>query len=291
MNVGSWMAAAVPMAMQIGLKIVGAIVLYIIGRWLIGIAIRLTSRVLTARKLDPTLQHYIANILAVVLNVVLVVAILGYFGVETTSFAALLAGVGLAVGAAWAGLLSNFAAGAFLIIFRPYKVGDYVIVAGGVEGTISEIGLFNTTLLSPDNAAIVVGNAKVSGDTIRNYSANAYRRVERTAQLAFGVDPLDAMARLKPALAAIPNVVADPPPAVEILDFNALGTVLAVRPYCHTDHYWQVYFDTNKLITATFGTAHYPPPYAVQEYRNGGRFPRADTLDLASAEESKLAPH
>jgi small conductance mechanosensitive channel len=268
MNVGGWMTAAVPMAMQIGLKITGAIVLYIIGRWLIGIAIRLTSRVLTARNFDSTLQRYIANILAVVLNVVLVVAILGYFGVETTSFAALLAGVGLAVGAAWAGLLSNFAAGAFLIIFRPYKVGDYVIVAGGVEGTIKEIGLFNTTLLAPDNAAIVVGNAKVSGDTIRNFSTHEYRRVERTAQLAFGVDPLDAIARLKPALAVIPNVVADPPPAVEILDFNNLGTVLAVRPYCHADHYWQVYFDTNRLITATFGTAHYPPPYMVQEYRN-----------------------
>ena len=114
MDVGGWMTAAVPMVMQIGLKIVGAIVLYMIGRWLISAAIGLISRVLTARNFDPTLQRYIANILAVVLNVVLVVAILGYFGVETTSFAALLAGVGLAVGAAWSGLLSNFAAGAFL---------------------------------------------------------------------------------------------------------------------------------------------------------------------------------
>ena len=271
MNVGGWMAAAVPMVMQIGLKVNGAIVLYLIGRWLIGLAIGLTTRVLTARNFDPTLQRYIANILAVVLNVVLVVAILGYFGVETTSFAALLAGVGLAVGAAWAGLLANFAAGAFLIIFRPYKVGDYVVVAGGVEGTIKEIGLFNTTLLAPDNAAIVVGNAKVSGDIIRNFSTHDYRRVERTAQLAFGVDPLDAIARLKPALAAIPNVVKDPPPAVEILDFNGMGTVLAVRPYCHTDHYWQVYFDTNRLITATFGIAGYSPPYVVQEHRNVGR--------------------
>ncbi len=272
MNIEGWMTAAVPMVMQIGLKIVGAIVLYVIGRWLIGIAVGLTTRVLTARNFDSTLQRYIANILAVVLNVVLVVAILGYFGVETTSFAALLAGVGLAVGAAWAGLLSNFAAGAFLIIFRPYKVGDYVIVASGVEGTITEIGLFNTTLLAPDNVAVVVGNAKVSGDTIRNFSAHACRRVDRTAQLAFGVDPLDAIARLRPGLAAIANVVADPPPAVEILDFNNLGTVLAVRPYCHTDHYWQVYFDTNRLITATFGTAHYPPPYVIQNtvMSNGG---------------------
>ena len=91
--------------------------------------------------------------------------------------------------------------------------------------------------------------------------------MDRTAQLAFGVEPLDAIARLKPALAAIPNVVAEPTPDVEILDFNAMGTLLAVRPYCHTSNYWQVYFDTNKLIAATFGTAGYPAPYVVQEHR------------------------
>jgi small conductance mechanosensitive channel len=216
-----------------------------------------------ARNFDPTLQRYIASILAVVLNIVLVVAILGFFGIETTSFAALLAGVGLAVGAAWSGLLSNFAAGAFLIIFRPYKVGDYVI-GGGVEGTVTEVGLFNTIITSPDNVQTIVGNAKVSGDVVKNFSTHPYRRVDRTAQLAFGVNPLDAIALLQPALAAIPHVLADPAPVVEILDFNERGTVLAVRPFCHTDHYWQVYFDTNKLIAASFGSAGYAPPFLIQ---------------------------
>jgi small conductance mechanosensitive channel len=267
MEMTNWMATAVPILTSVGLKIIGAIVLYMVGRWLIGFAISMMQRVLTARNFDPTLQRYIANILAVVLNIVLVVAILGYFGVETTSFAALLAGVGLAIGAAWSGLLGNFAAGAFLIIFRPYKVGDYV-VAGGVEGTVTEIGLFNTTITSPDNVVTIVGNNKVSGDTIKNFSTHSYRRVDRTAQLAFGVDPLDAIARLKPLLADIPNVVADPAPDVEIIDFNAMGTVLAVRPYCHTSHYWQVYFDTNKLIAATFGQAGYTAPYIIQANRD-----------------------
>lgn len=263
MDMSNWMSTAVPIVTAIGLKIVGAIILYMVGRWLISFAISIVSRVLMARNFDPTLQRYIANILSVLLNIVLVVAILGYFGVETTSFAALLAGVGLAIGAAWSGLLGNFAAGAFLIIFRPYKVGDYVI-AGGVEGTIIEIGLFNTTITSPDNVVTIVGNGKVSGDTIKNFSAHDYRRVDRTAQLAFGVDALDAIARLKPALAAIANVVTTPSPDVEIIDFNERGTVLAVRPYCHTSHYWQVYFDTNKLIAATFGAAGFPPPYTVE---------------------------
>lgn len=268
MDIAGWWAAAAPILTNIGIKVLGGIVLYMVGRWLISFAIRLFSRVLTARNFDPTLQRYIANILGVALNIVLVVAILGYFGVETTSFAALVVGLGLAIGAAWSGLLANFAAGAFLIIFRPYKVGDYV-QAGTVEGTVTEIGLFNTTITSPDNVSVIVGNSKVSGEIIKNYSAFPYRRVERTAQLAFGVDPLEAIALLKPGLRAIPNVVADPPPDVEILDFNTLGTVLAVRPYCHTDHYWQVYFDTNRAIRETFAGAGYPAPEQLVLVRSG----------------------
>lgn len=268
MDIQTWWASAAPILTAIALKIVGAVVLYMIGRWLIGFAIKMLSRLLTARNFDPTLQRYLANVLGVALNIVLVVAILGYFGVETTTFAALVVGLGLAIGAAWSGLLANFAAGAFLIIFRPYKAGDYVL-AGGVEGTVTEIGLFNTTITSPDNVAVIVSNAKVSGEVIKNFSAFPYRRVERTAQLAFGVEPMAAIALLKAGLASIPNVAADPRPDVEILDFNPLGTLLAVRPYCHTDHYWQVYFDTNKLIAETFGTAGYPAPYVVEEHRDG----------------------
>src|SRR5271168_1317744 len=142
MDVHGWWDAAAAIITAVGFKIIGAAVLYFIGRKLISVAVGLLSRLMGARSFDPTLQRYIVNILSVGLNVVLVVAILGYFGVETTSFAALLAGVGLAIGAAWSGMLANFAAGAFLIIFRPYKVGDYV-VAAGVEGTVEEIGLFN----------------------------------------------------------------------------------------------------------------------------------------------------
>ena len=138
----------------------------------------------------PTLIRYLISFLTIALNIVLVVAILGYFGLETTSFAALLAGAGLAIGAAWAGLLSNFAAGAFLLMFRPFKVGDYIL-AGGVEGTVHEIGLFTTTIHTPDNVVTIVGNTKIFGDNIKNYSANPYRRVELVAQLAHSVDPAD----------------------------------------------------------------------------------------------------
>jgi small conductance mechanosensitive channel len=245
----------------VGLKVAGALALFVVGRWLIRLAVRVMTAALDRQRIDPTLQRYIANIVNVALNIVLVVAILGYFGVETTSFAALVAAMGIAIGAAWGGLLANFAAGAFLIVLRPFKVGDYV-KAGGSEGTVTEIGLFATTIVTGDNVTTFVGNNKIFSDTIQNFSANPYRRVDRLAQLAHGVDVHDAIRRLKESLVAIPNIARNPPPDVEIVDFNERGAVLAVRPYTHTDHYWQVYFDTNRAISDTFGAAGYPVPEA-----------------------------
>ena len=243
----------------LGLKIVGAIIAWIIGRALIKFGVRLMTAALNRQPIDATLTRYLGNIVNVGLTVALIVALLGYFGVETTSFAALVAGIGVAIGAAWAGLLSNFAAGAFLVMLRPFKVGDYVKVAG-MEGTVREIGIFSTTIEAADHVIAFVGNNKIFSDTIHNYSASPLRRVERTAQLAHGVDVKDAVARLKDAVSKISNVSRTPVPLVEIVDFNTRGPVLAVRPYTHNDNYWQVYFDTNRAIAETFGEAGYPVP-------------------------------
>ena len=259
MNMSQIIDTATVQLTSFGLKVAGAIAVWIVGRYLIALAVRLVSAALTRQQVDPTILRYLGNIITVTLNIILVIAILGYFGVETTSFAALVAAAGIAIGAAWAGLLANFAAGAFLIVLRPFKVGDYV-KAGGVEGTVTEIGLFASTILTPDNVSTFIGNNKIFGDTVQNFSSSAYRRVDRLAQLAHSVDPGDAIARLKVALAAIPNVEQTPAPDVEIIDFNERGPVLAVRPYTHTRHYWQVYFDTNRAISATFGAAGYPVP-------------------------------
>jgi small conductance mechanosensitive channel len=227
--------------------------------------------VLAARNLDLTLQCYIANILGVVLNTPLVVAILGYFGLQTTSFAALLAGVGLATGTAWSGLLASFSAGAFLIIFRPYKVGADV-EAGGVRGTVVEIGTFNTVIKNPFNGLTIVGNGKITGETLKYYGGNPYRRVDRAMQLARGVDPLPVIDALRPRIAAIPNVLADPTPIIETHDFNELGTGLAVQPFCHTSHDWQVWYDTNRAIVETGEALTPPPPFALERE---GMFERA----------------
>jgi small conductance mechanosensitive channel len=249
------------------LKIVGAIAAWIIGRWLIGLATRLMGKALErANKLDATLITYLKSIVSVGLTVILILSILGIFGVQTTSFAALLAGAGLAIGAAWSGMLGNFAAGLFLQVLRPYKVGDF-INAGGTLGTVKELGLFATTVLTPDNVLTVVGNNKVFGDNIQNFSAEPFRRVDCVAKVANSVDVQDAMARLRPAIAAIPNVRTDPAPDIEILEFTPEGPKLCVRPYTHTDHYWQVYFDTHKAIVNTFGAAGYPVPETPVAHR------------------------
>jgi small conductance mechanosensitive channel len=214
---------------------------------------------MTKQKIDPTVTRYIQNGVAALLNIILVIAILSFFGVETTSLAALIAAAGVAIGLAWSGLLSNFAAGVFLVILQPMKVGDFVS-AGGVTGTVHEIGLFASSIDTLDNVRNIIGNGKIFGDVIQNFSTNPYRRVELTAQLAHGVDVHAAMAMLKKAIAGIPNVMTAPAPDVEILTFNLAGPVLAVRPYCNNKDYWQVYFDTNRLIKETFTAAAFEVP-------------------------------
>src|SRR5512139_2830129 len=197
----------------------------------------------------------------ILMKILVLIAVFGVLGIETTSFAALIAAIGIAIGAAWAGLLSNFAAGIFLMTLRPFKVGDMITV-GGVTGDVREIGLFVTALDTVDNIRVYVGNNKIFSDSIQNYSTNAYRRVDLKAQIAHSVNPYDAIKRLSERVAKIPNVMPSPAPSVEVLDFNPLGTVIAVRPFCANAHYWQVYFDTNKAIVDVCGEAGYAVPEA-----------------------------
>jgi len=262
LNLGAAWATAQTMITAVGLQVLGAIVIYIIGRWVIGFVLRGLQKLLVREKFDPTLSRFMGNTLAVVLNLILVLVILGNFGVQTTSFAALLAGAGLAIGAAWSGLLANFAAGVLLIVLRPFKVGDF-ITAGGTTGTVREVGLFVTTILTPDNVHTFVGNNKLFSDNIQNFSSNAYRRVELTAQIADEADPHQAIAAISQRIGKIPNVLQTPAPNVAILSFSPAGPVLAVRPYCSNDNYWQVYFDTNMAIRDTLCCSPFPAPVPV----------------------------
>ena len=247
MDVNTLVASATATLIAVGWKVAGALLLWLVGRWLIAFAIRLVDRALANQRFDATLSRYLQTGLSVLLNVALIVAILGFFGVETTTFAALLAAGGIAIGVAWGGLLSNFAA-----------------------GTVDAIGLFGTTFNTPDNVLTIVGNNKIFSDTIQNYSANPYRRVDLTATINNAVDHHVAMRLLKERLGRIPNVLTTPPPEVDVLQFTPAGPLLCVRPYCANQHYWQVYFDTNRLIRETFGEAGFPAP--VPSYALTGGF-------------------
>ncbi len=253
-------------ASELAIKILAAIAFWVVGRWLIGRVIGVMQAAMNRNHVDPTLTKYLGSIIAIALNVTLVLGILGYFGIQTTSFAAILAGAGLAIGAAWSGLLGNFAAGAFMLVLRPFKEGDFVSV-GGVVGTVRELGLFGTVIVTPDNVLTIVGNGKIFGDTIQNFSVLPLRRVERVAQLANGVDALDAIRRLKDAVAQIPNVSKEMPPEVNLLDIKLEGPQIAVRPYTHTDNYWQVYFDTNEAIVRVCKEAGWPAPSALHQFK------------------------
>jgi small conductance mechanosensitive channel len=182
MDLDAIVKQATQIAIEMVPKVAGAIVLWLAGRWLIRLALGGVGRALSRQGVDPTVARYAQTSLGVVLNVALIVALLGFFGVETTTFAALVAAGGVAIGVAWGGLLANFAAGAFLIVLRPFKVGD-MVSAGGVTGQVEAIGLFGTTINTPDNVLTIVGNNKIFSDTIQNYSANPYRRVDLVATI------------------------------------------------------------------------------------------------------------
>lgn len=246
-------------ALAVAVKVAAALAFWLIGRWLIGHVVRLAQAAMSRRQTDPTLIEYLGSMLAVVLNIALALGILGYFGIETTSFAALIAGAGVAIGVAWSGMLGNFAAGAFMLVLRPYKVGDSVTLAG-VSGTVRELGLFATTVVTPDHVLTIIGNGKVFGDTIQNFSTLPHRRVDRTVQLAVGVDPAEAMARIAAVVSQVPNVLATPAPEVNLLETNLSGPVIAVRPYATEANYWQVTFDVNAAIAALGRDAGWPAP-------------------------------
>ncbi len=247
--------------MPAGLRVLAAIAIWVIGGWLIKGVLAALGRAMRLRHVDPTLTRYADSFVRVALKLGLFLGILGFLGVETTSFAALIAAAGVAIGVAWSGLLSNFAAGVFLVVLRPFKVGDLILVAT-ITGTVREIGLFGTTLDTSDGARVLIGNNKLFSDSIVNYSANATRRVDLVVQLAHGVDPESAMRALRTAIGALPQVVKDPPLLVEILEFNASGTLIAVRPHAANADYWPLYFAANKAISELAQAERWPIPEA-----------------------------
>jgi small conductance mechanosensitive channel len=236
---------------EYGPSVVGALAILVIGYFVAKILTALVRRALNRAGVDETLVKFAGNIAQRGLMVMVVIAGLERLGVNTTSFAAVLAAAGLAVGLAFQDSLSNFASGVLVIVFRPFSVGDFV-EAGGVSGTVEEVQIFTTVLKTPDNKRVIVGNSAVTAGSITNYSANTTRRVDMT----FGIGYSDDIAKARRIIEAIldedPRVLSDPEPAILVLELADSSVNFAVRPWCATGDYWGVYADVTEKLKLAF---------------------------------------
>lgn len=241
------------------LQFAAAIAIYVIGRWVIWGIRGFLRRALDHRHLDPTLAKYIDQTLGVVLTILLIIGALGVMGVQTNSLAGLLAAAGVAVGVALSGLLANIAAGIFMVALRPFKKGDSVQVAG-VLGEVEFIGLFGTSLITPDGAKVVIGNARALGDNIHNFTGGPHRRVDARVQLPWAFDPDPFHAAVRARLVADPRVLTAPPPMIEVIEHTATGPVSVVRPSCSASDYPDILFLTHRIIGEEIRKAGIPAP-------------------------------
>ena len=240
-------------------QLCAAIALLILGRWAIAGLRVFVRKALEHKKLDVTLALYIDTALGVLLTVLLAIAALGVIGIETTSLAGLLAAGGVAIGVAWSGLLSNLAAGVFMVILRPFKKGDTVSI-GGVLGEVEKIGIFGTTLTAPDSTTVIVGNTKAFNDNIHNLSAVPHRRIDARIQLPWACDPQPLYDAVLKRLAADPRVLKVPEPRFETVEHTTFGPVGAARPFCAPSDYSEVVFLTNRILAEEIKNSGLPTP-------------------------------
>ena len=236
---------------EVGKDPLGAIIIYIVGRFIIKQVGRLLARILEKRKLEISVQTFLRSLVSILLNLILAFAIVSRLGVETTSFAALLASAGVAIGMALSGNLSNFAGGLIILVFKPFKVGDY-IEGQNANGTVREIQIFHTILTTVDNKVIYVPNGALSSNAITNYSKQETRRAEWVFGVEYGEDFEKVKAVLQRIIDADPRILKDPAPMIALGALSASSVDIKVRAWAKTADYWDVYFDMNKIVYDTF---------------------------------------
>ena len=247
-----------------GLRVVGAVVLLVVGRVVAGSLRSGVRRALERREVDAALVPFLSGIVYYLALAVVIIAVLGLFGVETTSLVAVLGAAGLAVGLALQGTLSNFAAGVMLLVFRPFRPGDFVETAG-TAGVVKEIGIFTTTLATPDNVKIIVPNSAAFSGNISNYSAYETRRVDLVIGISYD-DPIGtAIETVERVLEADPRVRADPPPVVAVGELADSSVNLIVRPWCEGADYWALRVDLNRRLKEALEEAGCSIPYPQRD--------------------------
>ncbi len=247
-----------------GIKVVAAALILVFGR-VAAMGIRsLVRRMLTKSRVEETLVSFVTSVAYVALMAFVIIAALGQLGLQTASFVAVLGAAGLAIGLALQGSLANFAAGVLLVIFKPFRVGDY-IEAGGAAGVVESIGIFTTELKSPDNRKVIVPNAKATGDNIVNYTAKAQRRVDIVVGVSYA-DDLDKVRHvLESILSEEPRILAEPAPTIGVLELADSSVNFAVRPWVNTVDYWDVYFATQERIKKRFDAEGIAIPYPQRD--------------------------
>jgi len=234
-----------------GLKVIAAVAIFVVGRWIAKLIRRIVRRVMEKAEVEPIIIGFVSSMAYIALLAFVVIAALGQLGIQTTSFIAILGAAGLAIGLALQGSLANFAAGFLMIIFRPFKVGDF-IEGAGVAGVVQNIQIFTTTLNTPDNKTIIIPNAKLSGDNIINYSAQETRRVDMTVGVAYDADLAHVKNVLNDIIGKDERILADPEPQVAVAELADNSVNFVVRVWTRTANYWGVMFDTTETIKNRF---------------------------------------
>tara|TARA_R110002167_G_scaffold143481_20_gene332839 strand:- start:531 stop:1346 length:816 start_codon:yes stop_codon:yes gene_type:complete len=265
-----WIDKGIAFATDYGPKIIGAILIYIVGAWVIKKLNGVLRKVMQTRNYDGSLQKFLLSLVSWALRIFLIIMVISNLGVETTSFAAIIAAAGLAIGLALQGSLSNFAGGVLLIIFKPYKIGD-LIEAQGVLGVVKEIEIFTTKLVTPDNKLAIVPNGAMANGNIINYTEEGRMRVDTVIGIGYGEDIKQAKEVLLKVLTSNPKVLQDPAPSVNVAELADSSVNFAVRPFCKPEDYWEVYFGTLEGCKLALDKAgiEIPFPHQVEIQKKG----------------------
>jgi small conductance mechanosensitive channel len=247
-----------------GLKVIAAIAVFIVGRWIAKALTTFTEKVMNKRQVDPTITPFVANFIYIALLVFVVLAALGQLGIQTTSFIAVIGAAGLAIGLALQGSLSNFAAGFLMIIFRPFKVGDF-IEGAGVAGTVETIHIFTTQLLTPDNKTVIIPNAGLTAGNITNYSAKGTRRVDLVMGIGYGDDIDHAKKVIMDVLSKDERILKDPATTIGVVELADSSVNFAVRPWVATGDYWDVYLNLTENIKKSFDAEGISIPFPQRD--------------------------
>lgn len=247
-----------------GINMVIALIIFFVGRWVAKLVRSLIAKVMTKKGVAPAVNSFVCSFAYIGLLTFVVIAALAQVGIQTTSLIAILGAASLAIGLALQGSLANFAAGVLLIIFHPFKVGDY-IECGGTAGAVEEIQIFTTLLKSPDNKKIIVPNAKVLGDTITNYSSKETRRVDLVVGVSYTANLQKVEKVLQDVLSKDERVLGDPPPTIAVSELADSSVNFVVRPWVKTGDYWNVYFGLTKNIKLRFDAEGISIPFPQRD--------------------------